>query len=179
MTWRELIEKLKAYPGNILDMDARVWINDGCKYYPGCVDIVGVSAYNDEKPVDAENELSLDLEEDGGESGWLTRDRDFYCIEKDRGQKYIHYTGCTYLHDNGDIVSNELTFCYVPVSEYSKERLDDEAIAVQQYSRYIDIGNALSFYDNYFSGKSSVYFPLKKVTERTPCGNYWCFVDDE
>lgn len=179
MTWLELIDQLKKYPAEILSMKACVWICDDVKYYPGCVEITSVSAFDDERPASKWNELSLNLKEDGGESDWLTRDRDFYCIEETDGLKVIHYEGCTYLHENGDIVLNEMTFCYVPIREYSSERLNDAAIAVQQYSDYVDIGSALNLYKNYFDGKPPVYLPLKAVTERTPCGNYWCFLEDE
>ena len=178
MTWRELIRQLETYSDNILDMDARVWLHCDVDYPDGEVNIIGVSAFDGELPAGIDNMLSLDLSENRIESDWLTRDRDFYCIEEMDGQKVIHYEGCTYLHDNGSIVLNEMTFCYVPVHEYSKNRLDDAAVAVQQYS-YIAIDDVSDLYKNYFSDGRPTYLPLKKVTEETPCGNYWCFVDDE
>ena len=122
------------------------------------------------------------------------RDMDCYVIEDDNGRKCIHYEAFSYIYedvvDDDDLEwvkgkyptaaidndtffvrTHELTFCYVPVSEYSRERLDLEQGEVQQY---IDL-TPLELAED-FPGE---YLPLREVNEDTPYGIYWCYLEDE
>lgn len=61
MTWRELIESLKSYPDEVLDLDAKVWI-DGCDVrLEGEYEVSGVTLEYPYEPASADNAPSMDI----------------------------------------------------------------------------------------------------------------------
>lgn len=118
-------------------------------------------------------------------------ERDFYIIEEDEDGKWIHFEGFTWWdtqnnYDDkvGNFRSEEMTFCYVPVNEYSAERLSIEMEQVKQYVYYYEDEKAEHFVNHYFGNKDGsstggIHLPLRDVTEDTPCGFYWCYFEEE
>ena len=118
----------------------------------------------------------------------VTRDIDNYSIEVVDGRKVIHYNGFTWLNQvhwpdevpfecDGpapEYVAEEMTFCYVPLKEYDKERLASEMELVQQYQYPLATEKDVL---EYLEG--AVHLPLNEVDEDTPLGSYWCYLEEE
>lgn len=112
----------------------------------------------------------------------VTRDIDNYTIEVVGGRKVIHYNGFTWPNEGGiehddtvpDYLADEMTFCYVPVSEYSKERLVSEMERVKQYQYPLATEDDVR---EYLEGAE--HLPLNEVNEDTPEGSYWCYIEEE
>lgn len=112
----------------------------------------------------------------------LNRVIDNYVIEHVGGRKVIHYNGFVWPNEHGieyddevpEYLADEMTFCYVPVDEYTKERLNGDMELVKQYQYPLFAGkDALE----YLSGLE--HLPLSEVNEDTPYGNYWCYIEEE
>jgi len=106
------------------------------------------------------------------------RDIDYYSIEEFEDGKFIHYSSFSYVYEPDDddipetaIMQHELTFCYIPISDYCKDGLDIAQERVQQYTTIIPF--------DLVKDDPGEYLPLKDVTEDTPCGDYWCYLEDE
>lgn len=98
------------------------------------------------------------------------------------GRKVIHYNGCTRSNEGDaefdgaipEYLAEEMTFCYVPVNEYSAGRLAYEMAAVTQYQYPLA---SLDDVREYLIGAK--HLPLREVNENTPCGDYWCYLEEE
>ena len=123
------------------------------------------------------------------------RERDSYIIEKGDGRKYINFQKFAFIYEDflldedledvreeypTAVINDDTLFvrtemmhylCEIPVSEYSKERLDFEMGEIWHELYFAPLECA-----DDFPGK---YLPLKDVTEDTSCGDYWCYLEDE
>ena len=112
----------------------------------------------------------------------VTKDIDNYTIEMVGGRKVIHYNGFTWENEHAiehdgvipDYLADEMTFCFIPVGEYSKERLADEMAVVTQYQYPLATADDVR---RYLSGLE--HLPLSEVCEDTPLGSYWCYLEEE
>jgi len=111
-----------------------------------------------------------------------SREIDNYNICIMDGRKVIHYNGCTRPNEGDtefdgaipEYLAEEMTFCYVPVNEYSAGRLAYEMAAVTQYQYPLASGDDVR---EYLTGAE--HLPLRDVNENTPCGDYWCYLEEE
>jgi hypothetical protein len=112
----------------------------------------------------------------------VTRNIDNYIIEVVDGRKVIHYNGFTWpnegsIEHDGKVpgyLADEMTWCFIPVSEYRKGRLDEEMALVQQYQYPLDTREDVARYL-----KGAEHLPLREANEDTPCGEYWCYLEEE
>jgi hypothetical protein len=112
----------------------------------------------------------------------IDKEIDNYNICLIDGRKVIHYNGFTRSNEGGTefdgaipkYLAEEMILCYVPVDEYSAERLALEMEAVTQYLYPLTTENDVT---NYLIG--ATHLPLREVNEKTPCGDYWCYLEEE
>lgn len=112
----------------------------------------------------------------------VTKVIDNYSVEVLDGCKVIHYNGFTWPNDNEtefdgivpEYLADEMTFCYVPVNEYSKDRLNDEMEKAQQCQYPLSTKQDVMKYLN-----GCKHLPLFDVNEDTTCGHYWCYLEEE
>ena len=103
-------------------------------------------------------------------------DYDFYAVEEDDGEKYVHYLGWMWFdsenYDEPRWRNDQPSWCYVPVSEYGSEKLQNEVAICTQYT-YDEIDDVDEWTE------SPTHLPLRDVDESTPCGYYWCLSNEE
>lgn len=64
MTWRELVQAITSLPREMHDMEATVWIPDDYEKPAGeFIGIIGLSAFDGEKPYGEDNPASINLDE--------------------------------------------------------------------------------------------------------------------
>ena len=63
MTWRDLLNRLCDLDKEVLDMPAWVWVHDDAAMSEGDVPIIGLSTYNADLPISADNHLSISIDD--------------------------------------------------------------------------------------------------------------------
>ena len=101
----------------------------------------------------------------------IDRELDYYSVEMRGDEKVIHVCGFVWEHEEEGWVDEQLTFCLIPVGEYGKDRLDREQCAVTHYMYPLD--------DVDEPDQLGEHLPLSEVNEDTPCGDYWCYLEEE
>ena len=103
--------------------------------------------------------------------------RDYYeVVETIDGKKWIYFLGYTTDDIEDDDITTDwyyvsMSGVYIPVDEYSRDKLDIECGACTQYRDEVE--DIATFYDD------CKHLPLTKVTQDTPCGYYWCTFDED
>lgn len=111
------------------------------------------------------------------------KDRDFFSIIDDNGEKSIHIHGYVWESDNdgdADWRKTDYTFCIVPLPEFIRryaeqggEYIDLLAMETKQYEDDITSGEALSCFNNYYESMDPVEeLSYGDITVDTPYGDY-------
>lgn len=127
-----------------------------------------------------------------------------YTIERDFAYdtKSLHYLNCfvsndaadepdfefmnegertAWLNDKDGLVDIiDFTFLFIPLAEVpviarNHEELSMRESSVKQYIARLPESMAQELNENYYGeGKPGTYLPIERVTNDTPCGEYWC-----
>lgn len=175
MTWRELIDRIKGYPSEVLDMEAYVWLYSDVEYHDGQVPIIDVSPYDSDLPVSSDNELSISLMDPEDEDNL---ERDFYEVV----DGHIELWGWMEKRDTNweGFYDDRVRYTYVTgdwpeVYEPNCPNMVDWAAPYQQYNDDMHENEAKAFVRDF----GGTHLPLASVNEGTPDGRYWCYFDEE
>lgn len=114
-------------------------------------------------------------------------DRYFYSIElNEDGNKIVHMFGNVYWNDVDETETNYRcalwVFFYITLDELKdaieKHWLFEYLCENVKYEEDITEAEAIDAYKNYFDGNPGVHMSLKCINSETPCGNYWCNVEE-
>lgn len=108
-------------------------------------------------------------------------ERDFYQIEMEDNEKYIHIMG--YFYDEGQDYGNgtsrcvEFTWCKCPLATYlemNQEERDEMESICNTYSTDMTPDEAIKSMNTYYMGELPTEMSLDEINMDTPCG---CYVD--
>jgi hypothetical protein len=114
-------------------------------------------------------------------------DRYFYSIElNEDGNKIVHMSGNVYWNDVDETETNYRcalwVFFYITLDELKdaieKHWLFEYLCENVKYEEDITEAEAIDACKNYFDGDPGVHMSLKCINTETPCGNYWCNVEE-
>lgn len=115
-------------------------------------------------------------------------EKDFYTVNEHNGTKFVCIEGWT--EDRMD----HMVLCYPPSDACFEAGTMPKDITFPELERYeydwdeSGINELNGFFDGmtleevvktFYDGKPGVHLALRDVSESTPCGEYWCYVDEE
>lgn len=114
-------------------------------------------------------------------------DRYFYSVELDEdGNKVVHMSGNIYWNDADETETSYRcalwVFLYISLEEL-RDAIENRWLFQYlyenvKYEESITETEAIDGCKNYFDGESGAHMKLMCVNEETPCGNYWCHLDE-